>query len=48
MENQGFLFATFAVVWIGFYVYLLILFRRQSQLRRDIDSLKKALTEKED
>ena len=48
MENQGFLFATFAVVWIGFYVYLLVLFRRQSRLRRDMDSLKKTLTKKED
>lgn len=46
MENQGLLFAAFAVVWIGFYVYLLSLFRRQSRLKRDIDSLKKTLSEK--
>jgi len=47
MENTGYLFAAFAIIWALVFGYILLLFNRQRKLRRDIDSLKKALKEKE-
>jgi CcmD family protein len=43
MENAGYLFAVFAIIWAVLFVYVLSLIRRQQQLRRDIDLLKEAL-----
>ena len=40
MENLGYLFAAFAIVWAVIFGYVLSLSRRQRQLRREIDSLK--------
>ena len=43
MENAGYLFAVFAIIWAVLFVYVLSLIRRQHQLRRDIDLLKETL-----
>ncbi len=40
MENAGYLFAAFAIVWALVFGYVMILFNRQKGLRRDIESLK--------
>ena len=47
MENAGYLFAAFAIVWAVVFGYVLLLFNRQRRLRREIDSLKEALKGKE-
>ncbi len=46
MDNLGYLFAAFAVIWVGLFVYILVLTQKQRQLRRDIDWLKET-SEKE-
>ena len=46
MENAGYLFAAFAVIWAFVFGYVLVLISRQRQLRREIESLKAALAEK--
>jgi CcmD family protein len=43
MEYQEFLFAAFAIVWIVLFVYILVLMRRQTELRHKIDSLETEL-----
>lgn len=43
MDNLSYLFAAFAVIWVGLFVYILILVQKQRQLRRDIDWLKEML-----
>ncbi len=47
MENAGYLFAAFTIIWAFFFGYVILLFNRQRQLRRDIESLKEAFKEKE-
>jgi len=47
MENAGFLFAAFGIGWAVVFGYVLLLINRQQKLRREIDSLKEALKEKE-
>ena len=42
MENLGYLFAAFAVVWVVLFGYVLILIQRQKKLQREIDLLKVA------
>ena len=46
MENAGYLFAAFAMIWAVIFGYVFNLSRRQRQLRREIDSLKESLREK--
>ncbi len=46
MENAGYLFAAFAVVWVVVFGYILLLLNRLRRLRREIDSLKEAMKEK--
>ena len=45
MENAGYLFAAFTLIWALVFGYVLLLFNRQRRLRREIDSLKEALKE---
>ena len=45
MENAGFLFAAFAIVWGVVFSYILVLLNRQRKLQREISSLKEALKE---
>jgi CcmD family protein len=47
MENAGYIFAAFAIVWAVVFGYVLSLFNRQRRLRREINSLKEMLGEKE-
>ncbi len=47
MENAGYLFATFTIIWAVVFGYVLLLLNRQRRLRREIDSLKEAFKEKE-
>jgi len=46
MENAGYLFAAFTIIWAMIFGYVFSLSRRQRQLRREIDSLKESLREK--
>lgn len=46
MENGGFLFAAFAVVWTGVFVFVLYLSSKQAKLRQEISWLKEKLKEK--
>jgi CcmD family protein len=46
MENAGYLFAAFAIVWAVVFGYVLSLFNRQRRLKREINLLKEALKEK--
>ena len=48
MENAGYLLAAFSIAWALVFGYVLLLINQQRSMRRDIDSLKKALKEKED
>ena len=43
MENIGYLFAVFAIIWAVLFGYAFSLAQRQRQLRREIDSLKETL-----
>ncbi len=46
MENAGYLFAAFTVIWAVVFGYVLLLFNRQRRLLREIGSLKEVLKEK--
>ncbi len=46
MENAGYLFTAYAIVWAVVFGYVLSLLNRQRRLRREIDSLKEVLKEK--
>jgi len=46
MENAGYLFAAFSIIWASFFVYIFVLWQRQRQLRQEIDALKELLKEK--
>ena len=43
MENAGYLFAAFAVVWGVLFSYIFVLSQRQKKLRREIELLKEVL-----
>lgn len=44
MENAAYLFTAFTIIWALVFGYLLFLFIRQRNLRREIESLKEELT----
>jgi len=39
MSNLGYLFAAYAVVWVGIFVYMLWLSGRMSSVSRDLERL---------
>ena len=41
MENAGYLFAVYTIIWVVFFSYLLYLYRKQHKLQGEIDLLKK-------
>ncbi len=43
MANFGFMLAAFSLIWIVLFVYVFVLFQRQSRLRREIEQLKAML-----
>ena len=45
--NMGYLFAGFAVVWVGVIVYLYSISRRDQSLRRELDDVRERMTERE-
>jgi CcmD family protein len=45
--NLPYLFAVYIVTWAGFFGYVFVMSRRQREMRREIDALKVALTDKE-
>jgi CcmD family protein len=47
MENAGYIFAAFAIIWIVLFVYVFILTNRQKQLIRELDSVKERLKDSE-
>ena len=47
MENMGYLFVTYTVIWAVLFGYVLSLYRRQRRLGREIDSLKEAVSKQE-
>jgi CcmD family protein len=46
VENAGYLFAAFAVVWAFTFGYVFILLNRQRRLEQEITSLREALKER--
>ena len=46
MENGGYLFAAYTLVWAGVLAYVLVLSAQQARLRKEIDALKQGLKEK--
>ena len=45
--NLPFLFAVYTVTWAAFFAYAFYMSRRQRELRRELDEMKRALEEKE-
>ena len=45
--NLPFLFAVYTVTWAAFFAYAFYMSRRQRELRRELDEIKRALEEKE-
>ena len=43
MDNLGFLFAAYTVVWVLLFVYVTVLSRRNRALEREIDELRALL-----
>ena len=43
MDNGGYLFAAFSVIWVLLFGYVFVLMSRQKRIRREIDSLKETL-----
>jgi CcmD family protein len=46
MENAGYFFAAFAIVWALLFAYIFLLVIRQRQLKREIESLKELQKDK--
>ncbi len=47
MENAGYMFATYAIIWVFFFGYLVFLHIRQRNLNRELESLENLVKEKE-
>ena len=45
-SNLGFLFAGFAVVWVGLIAYAFYINRREQALRRELDELRRQLADR--
>lgn len=46
MDNFGYLFAVFAIVWAVIFIYVLVLINGQKKLRQEIDRLGDIIKEK--
>ena len=46
MDNMGYLAAAYSVIWLAISIYVFMLYRRQRQLQREIDSLKEKVRKK--
>lgn len=47
MENGGFLFAAYSIIWAVLFGFVLYLLNKQKKLDKEIKSLKESLEEKE-
>jgi CcmD family protein len=47
MENAGYFFAAFAIIWAVLFAYVFFLVYKQKQLKHALDSLKERLKESE-
>ncbi|MDP2931927.1 MAG: CcmD family protein [Chloroflexota bacterium] len=47
MENAGYLLAAFTLVWALVFGYVIVLFARERGLRKEIESLKETLKERQ-
>jgi CcmD family protein len=46
-DNLPYLFAAYAVTWVGFFVYMFFMSRRQREMEREIEELRQELEERE-
>ncbi len=44
--NLGYLFAAYSILWLIIFSYVFILGRKQSELKREIDELRRIAEEK--
>jgi CcmD family protein len=47
MENLGYLYAIYSIVWAVVFGYVFYLYRKQRRLRREMDSLRDSLSKQE-
>ena len=45
-SNLSFLFAVYTITWLAFFAYAFLMTRRQRDLRREIQELRRALEER--
>ena len=45
--NLPYLFAVFFVTWVGFFGYVFVMSRRQREMQREIEALKRVLAERD-
>ncbi len=43
MDNLGYLFAVYSIIWVVLFIYVLFLLNNQKKLRKEIDSLRREL-----
>jgi len=43
MEHLGYLFAAYSVIFVAIFLYVVFIWRRQSQLQDELDALRKRL-----
>ncbi len=46
MDNLGYLFAVFGIIWVVLFIYVFTSINRQKKLQKEIKSLKDMLEEK--
>ena len=46
-SNLGFLMAGLIIIWAGFFAYVFYMARRQKEMGREIEALRRALAERE-
>ena len=46
MENAGYLYAAFGIIWAGVFGYVLSLVLKQRRLHRELEALKESLGDK--
>jgi CcmD family protein len=47
MENAGFLFAAYTIIWAAVFGYVFFLVRRQAGVRRQLESIKEDMKKKQ-
>jgi CcmD family protein len=46
MENAGYLFAAYTIIWLMLFGYVLVLINRQKRLSREIERLRDAVKDR--